>query len=294
MRPISAYSTALLLSSLALSACALMPNPLNQPLNRSNNPTLNAQSRSVRSVLRPDVLQMPSPNHNERPANAKINTIVLHHTAMAGDARAVARFFANPKAGASSHYIVDRDGSLVQPVADDRRSWHAGKSEFNGVGDVNNFSIGIEICNVGDSQEPYSDAQYDGIIRLVGWLVQTYQVPLNQITRHRDVAVPKGRKIDTSNNFSVERVVTGVRALLNGSYVPPAVQPPTPPPALPAYRNVLVESGQKTFEDLADIHLDNSNRWVEIQALNPGVTGLKPGQMVKIPNHAEMFSQLAR
>jgi hypothetical protein len=39
---------------------------------------------------------------------------------------------------------------------------------------------------------------------------------------------------------------------------------------------------------------DNSNRWVEIQALNPGVTGLKPGQMVKIPNHAEMFSQLAR
>jgi N-acetylmuramoyl-L-alanine amidase len=213
MRPISAYSTALLLSSLALSACALMPNPLNQPLNRSNNPTLNAQSRSVRSVLRPDVLQMPSPNHNERPANAKINTIVLHHTAMAGDARAVARFFANPKAGASSHYIVDRDGSLVQPVADDRRSWHAGKSEFNGVGDVNNFSIGIEICNVGDSQEPYSDAQYDGIIRLVGWLVQTYQVPLNQITRHRDVAVPKGRKIDTSNNFSVERVVTGVRAL---------------------------------------------------------------------------------
>jgi hypothetical protein len=108
------------------------------------------------------------------------------------------------------------------------------------------------------------------------------------------VAVPKGRKIDTSNNFSVERVVTGVRALLNGTYVPPAVQPPAAPPALPAFRNVVVESGQKTFEDLADIHLDNSNRWVEIQALNPGITGLKPGQMIKIPNHAEMFAQLAR
>lgn len=293
MRLTSASLTASLLASLALSACVLMPNPINQPVNR-NQPSLTAQSRSLRSIPRPIVEQFPSPNHNERPTNAKINTIVLHHTAMAGDARAVARFFANPKAGASSHYIVDRDGSIVQPVADDRRSWHAGKSEFNGMGDVNNFSIGIEICNLGDSLEPYSDAQYDGIIRLVGWLVQTYQVPLSQITRHRDVALPKGRKIDTSNNFSVERVVTGVRALLNGNYIPPAAQPPVPPPALPAFRTVVVESGQKSFEDLADIHLDNPKRWVEIQALNPGLTALKPGQTVRIPNHAEMFAELAR
>jgi N-acetyl-anhydromuramyl-L-alanine amidase AmpD len=293
MRPITACLTGLVFSALLLNACALT-GPLNLPLNRSQSVLRAQSSLSQARVTLPDVVQMPSPNFNQRPDNAKISTIVLHHTAMAGDARAVARFFANPKAGVSSHYVVDRSGELVQPVADNLRSWHAGKSQFNGVGNVNDFSIGIEICNLGDSLEPYSDAQYDGIIRLVAWLAQTYQIPLSNITRHRDIAIPSGRKIDTSNNFSVQRVRDGAQALLNGTYQPPSQTNPVAPPDLPAFRTVIVESGQKTLQDIADIHLDNANRWVEIQALNPGLGELKPGQKVKIPNHADLFDRLTR
>ncbi|PIQ23402.1 hypothetical protein COW36_15820 [bacterium (Candidatus Blackallbacteria) CG17_big_fil_post_rev_8_21_14_2_50_48_46] len=279
------------LTVLALSACALQPGLIPQSLNPAQ---VQSQSKVRSRVARPEVQDFPSPNHNERPAGARISAIVLHHTAMAGNAQAVARFFANPKAGVSSHYVIDRDGSIVQPVADNLRSWHAGKSEFNGVGNVNDFSIGIEICNLGDSLEPYSDAQYDGIIRLVAWLVSTYQVPLESITRHRDIAIPAGRKIDTSNNFSVARVVQGVQALLNGSYTSPVAPPPATPPNLPEFRTVVVQQGQTTLQDLADIHLDNANRWVEIQALNPGLSTLKPGLKVKIPTTTEMFDRLSR
>lgn len=292
MHPISVLLSALAL--LSLSACVLAPVPLQNMNTRQQVQTLR-RNQSLNHIPRPDIKEYPSPNHNERPENTRISAIVLHHTAMAGDAVAVARFFANPKAGASSHYIVDRDGSIIQPVADHLRSWHAGRSEFNGVANVNDFSIGIEICNLGDSLEPYSDAQYDGIIRLVAWLVKTYQVPLSGITRHRDVALPSGRKIDTSNNFSMERVIKGVQALLSGSYTPPPLtQPASPAPNVPIFHTVVVEQGQNSLQDLADIHLDNINRWIEIQALNPGLVTIKPGVKVKIPTSTELFERLTR
>lgn len=236
---------------------------------------------------------MPSPNLNERPAETAISAIVLHHTAMAGSARDVGNFFARPSAGVSSHYVVDRSGYIVQPVADAQRAWHAGKSEFQGRQNVNDFSIGIEICNLGDSVEPYSDLQYDAIIRLVAHLVSQYQVPLTGITRHRDIALPHGRKIDTSNNFSVERVLDGVKAVLDGSYAPPVDSSPPPAQIVPPFKEVTVQPGQRSMQDLADIYLDNSNRWVEIRALNPQLKPdqLNVGQRVKLPTDLKYYSQ---
>lgn len=244
---------------------------------------LQRQSNS-RAVPTPELIQIPSPNQNERPAGSGVRAIVLHHTATADDARQVAAFFANPKAEVSSHYIVDRSGYIVQPVSDDRRAWHAGKSEFLGTANVNDFSIGIEICNLGDSKEPYSDVQYDAVIRLVAYLAERYQLPLERITRHRDVAIPKGRKIDTSDNFSVARVLDGIRALQNGSYTSPPASA-APAPQVPAFREVTVANGQRSLQDLADIYLDHASRWVEIQALNPQIRpdALQPGQRVKLP-----------
>lgn len=263
-----------------IAACAMqVPQNFSQRFSSQN------RSSALQKVSIPELIQIPSPNQNERPAGSVINTIVLHHTATADNARQVAAYFANPKAETSSHYIVDRTGYIVQPVEDSRRAWHAGKSEFLGKANVNDFSIGIEICNLGDSQEPYPDAQYDAVIRLVAYLVEKYNIPLSNIPRHRDVAIPKGRKIDTSNNFSVARVINGVKALLAGTYQPPVVNNPAPAPNIPAFKEVTVSSGQSSMHDLADIYLDNPNRWVEIQELNPHLPAeaLQIGQRVKLP-----------
>lgn len=275
---------------LALVACQA-PLTLN-----ANNPTgLQRQSAAVPRLAKPPVEVMTSPNFNERPEGAKISAIVLHHTAMAGDARETGRFFANPKAGASAHFTVDRTGYIVASVPENLRAWHAGRSEFQGVGDVNNYSIGIEICNVGDGSEVYSDAQYDTLIRLVGYLVKQYQIPLDRITRHRDVAIPAGRKIDTSNNFSVQRVVNGVNALMAGHYQSPT---PRPPQALNIgdSREVIAQAGQTTFALLAEMHLDHETRTVELAHLNPQLRDgfILPGTRVKIPTTYALFAALAR
>ncbi|MGV3526396.1 MAG: N-acetylmuramoyl-L-alanine amidase [Candidatus Sericytochromatia bacterium] len=270
--------------ALTLAACSS-----SAPISR---PGAAFQANNARAVLpKPPVRQHPSPNQNERPAGAGISAIVLHHTAMAENADDVARFFARPNAKVSSHYVVDRTGYIVQPVDDNLRSWHAGNSQLNGKPDVNSFSIGIEICNLGDSVEPYSDAQYDGLIRLVGYLVTRYQVPVANIVRHRDIAVPAGRKIDTSNNFSVQRVLDGVRALQNGTYVSPPPSAQTPAPNVSSFKEVSVQVGQTHMRDLADIYLNNAERWVEIQALNPQLSPeLQPGTRVKLPTTLAFYA----
>lgn len=256
--------------------------------------TFSSDTRTVR-IEKPQVIDMPSPNQNARPDGTKINTIVLHHTATAVDARATGRFFLDPKAQVSSHYIVDRTGYIVQPVADNLRAWHAGKSVFNGVNDVNNFSIGIEICNLGDNVDPYPDAEYDSIIKLVSYLVKTYNIPLANITRHRDVAIPAGRKTDTSDNFSVKRVVDGVNAMMRGEYSP-TINFPETPLNIPSLREVTVKSGENTLKIVADNYLDNEARVNELVYLNPQISNpnsIKVGTKVKIPTTYDYYYQLS-
>jgi hypothetical protein len=244
-------------------------------------------------ISKPEVIPMVSPNQNVRPEGTKISAIILHHTASAGTATAVGKFFATPEAGVSAHYTIDRTGYIIQSVEDSFRAWHAGKSEFNGVSNVNNFSIGIEICNVGNSIEPYPDTQYESIIRLVAFLAQTYEVPLTNITRHRDIAMPPGRKIDTSDNFDVKRVMDGVTAMLNGTYTPPV--PVTPPAVvIPDFQQIKVKTGENSFKDIADIYLDAENRWKELKIVNPHIKNpdsIPNGTKVKIPTSFVYFYQ---
>ena len=170
------------------------------------------------------------------------------------------------------------------------RSWHAGNSTFQGVGNVNDYSIGIEICNLGDSQEPYSDAQYDGLIQLMAYLVDRYDIPVDRITRHRDIAIPAGRKIDTSNNFSVERVIDGIQAVRQGTYRSPQNMSQPNTAALPDVREVVIPTNL-TLEDLADIYLDNPARVVEVQAMNPQFSEsaiIPAGTRVRIPNNLDI------
>ena len=150
----------------------------------------------------PPLRVIASPNYNDRPGGeTDIDTIVLHHTASSANAEGIAHFFQDPQSKVSSHYVVDQDGTVVEVVPDGKRAWHAGVSTFQGRGNVNDFSVGIEICNRGDNRDPYPEAQYRAVVDLVAYLVQAHQVPLERITRHRDVALPPGRKSDTSDNF---------------------------------------------------------------------------------------------
>lgn len=261
----------------ALATGTLACGPLTSPTMRQATSGIFGLTRAT--IAPPQATEMPSPNFNDRKGMA-IDTIVLHHTAMASNAVSVGKFFQDPKAQVSSQYVVDRDGSIVRCVADDMRAWHAGKSVFQGRGDVNTFSIGIEICNVGDGVEPYPEAQMKAVIHLTAWLAKTYNVaiPAN-LTRHRDIAIPAGRKNDTSNNFDHVYVAKAVQALLAGRQPDPYKATKTPSGYDPAKLTYTVQKGD-TWETISDDVYDTPALADGLRRLNAGVA-LRPGVVIK-------------
>lgn len=88
-----------------------------------------------------------SPNIT-RGRSTDVDTIVLHYT-LGPTLESAVSWFKNPVSRASAHYLISRDGKIIQMVLDEDTAWHAGKSSFNGRQRVNNFSIGIELVNWG-------------------------------------------------------------------------------------------------------------------------------------------------
>jgi N-acetylmuramoyl-L-alanine amidase len=139
-------------------------------------------------------LSHPSPNFNERPKGIAVDTIVLHATVL-NTLHEVVDKFADPESQVSAHYTIDRDGTVVQHVAEDQRAWHAGQSKMkDGRSGVNDFSIGIELVNLNDGIDPYPDVQIQSMRSLVKAIISRH--PIRHIVTHYECADPPGRKSD--------------------------------------------------------------------------------------------------
>lgn len=90
---------------------------------------------------------LSSPNHGGGLFDPTL--LVMHYTASGGSGNSDARYFQNPAAKASAHFVVDRDGSVTQCVPTNVKAWHAGQSSWRGRTNCNDFSIGIEVDNWG-------------------------------------------------------------------------------------------------------------------------------------------------
>jgi len=155
--------------------------------------------------------QVASPNCDERPAGAEVTLLVLHSISLppgryGGDA--IERLFTNrldPDAHpgfaelaglrVSAHFLLRRDGELVQFVPVGRRAWHAGESSWRGRARCNDFSVGIEL--EGSDADRFTPAQYAALAPLVRALRE--RLPLRELAAHSDVA--PGRKTDPGPGF---------------------------------------------------------------------------------------------
>ena len=136
----------------------------------------------------------PSPNHGLR----KPSVIVLHYTVedtLEGSRDILSD--AERKHPVSSHYLLDRDGRLLQLVPDHLAAWHAGAGRWGSLDDLNQASIGIEIVNTGS--EPFPEVQIDALIALLRDLTQRHGISPQQVIGHADLA--PGRKIDPGRWF---------------------------------------------------------------------------------------------
>lgn len=121
----------------------------------------------------------------------------------------------------SAHFLVRRDGEVVQFVAVERRAWHAGRSSWRGRPGCNDFSVGIEIEGLeGGLFEP---GQYEVVARLLHDLAARW--PIREITGHEHVA--PGRKADPGPGFDWVRLAAligaqaGTHLLAVSPFVPP-------------------------------------------------------------------------
>ena len=167
------------------------------------------------------VSRVPSPNSDARPPKTSIELLVVHNISLppgefGGDA--VAQLFTNTlNADAhpyfkqleglkvSAHFLIRRDGGIIQFVSCAKRAWHAGVSSWQGRSACNDFSIGIEL--EGSDFEPFNDPQYAALIRLSRLLRRSY--PIRAIVGHADIS--PGRKTDPGPCFDWPRYLAATK-----------------------------------------------------------------------------------
>jgi N-acetyl-anhydromuramoyl-L-alanine amidase len=154
----------------------------------------------------------PSPNCSPRPREASVELALIHSISLppgrfGGDA--IERLFTNQAPGVdvhpyfarlqgvrvSSHFLVRRDGALLQFVGCDDKAWHAGESQWRGRQGCNDFSVGIEL--EGLEGLTFEAQQYDTLVDLLAALVERY--PICAVAGHEHVA--PGRKCDPGAGF---------------------------------------------------------------------------------------------
>lgn len=164
-----------------------------------------------------------------------VELAVVHWTASpprgpgVSDSLRIERWLADDARQTSTHFVVLRDGAIVQAADLTERTWHAGGSEWRRAGRVNGRSIGIDLENVGpvaradvpggwvDSYhgvyrgvlpvhaagrdwEPYAAAQIASALELAAWIAHELPVlrdPMRWVG-HCDI---RGAKLDPGPLF---------------------------------------------------------------------------------------------
>ena len=174
--------------------------------------------------------RIDSPNFGERPKHAQIDLLVIHSISLPpgvfGGNEIEALFtnqldwdahpyFAQIRGmQVSSHFVIRRDGGLLQFVSCDKRAWHAGVSHYRGRDNCNDDSIGIEL--EGLEGETFEVAQYDTLSVVCKELMKNY--PIAHIAGHEDIA--PGRKFDPGAGFDWQSLQD--KLVLSNSFFPPA------------------------------------------------------------------------
>lgn len=152
-----------------------------------------------------------SPNCGARPRGTVVSLVVLHSISLppgryGGDS--IERLFTNRldwdahpyfqsirDLRVSAHFVIRRNGKLLQFVSCDQRAWHAGESTWRGRDNCNDYSIGIELEGLeGQTFEP---AQYTALVSLLRSLARRHRAL--QVVGHEHVAPT--RKHDPGAGF---------------------------------------------------------------------------------------------
>ena len=157
-----------------------------------------------------------SPNFDERPPQIEPDLVVIHHISLPPgqfgrehiidffqnklDPHAHSYFEQIAQQKVSSHFLIDRNGQVIQLVSVHKRAWHAGVSQFFERERCNDFSIGIEL--IGDGESAFTNEQYSKLAQLIEVLEKNF--PAMHFAGHSDIA--PDRKTDPGKSFDWVRI----------------------------------------------------------------------------------------
>lgn len=143
------------------------------------------QSPGTSTPTKPVVSYVASPNQSARGGDTSIKRIILHYTT-ASTMSSTVSWFQTTASRVSAHYIVGKNGEIVQMVRDGAKAWHAGGE--------NNNSIGIE--HVAAKGDKLTDAQSKASAELIRWLLAEYKLTIANVTGHRFTAAGHATRTD--------------------------------------------------------------------------------------------------
>ncbi len=137
--------------------------------------------------------KVASPNHRARPNQIRPRLIVLHATGP-GSLKGILEWIGDKASKVSYHGLIAADGTFYNLVSPERSAYHAGVSEWNGIKNVNDISLGLAFVNPNDGVIPLTPQQISVAKGVIQYWRQQY--PIEAVTTHAAVATPKGRKTD--------------------------------------------------------------------------------------------------
>ncbi len=152
--------------------------------------------------------------------------VIFHHTC-SYNLKDTASYFKNE--GVDIHFLVGHDGTVIQMVPLNRSAAHAGASSWDGYSSLNNYSIGVEVVNIGpltkkgekffdcygrewkgavrkrkgqgyEFWEPFTEAQEKACMEIAWYCHSVLKIPVDRMLSHYEVS--PGRKNDPYGGFS--------------------------------------------------------------------------------------------
>ena len=142
-----------------------------------------------------------SPNFSKKTRKIKdIKLIVIHYTGMQSRIASIKRL-SSKLHKVSCHYLIDRKGKILKMVDENKVAWHAGKSKWKNLINLNKNSIGIELVNKGHQfgYENFTNIQLNNLVKLCHILKKKYKIKNSNIIGHSDIAPL--RKKDPGEKF---------------------------------------------------------------------------------------------
>ncbi len=147
-----------------------------------------------------------SPNFSKKPRLKKdIKFIIIHYTGMQSEIESIRRL-KSKKSKVSCHYLISRNGKIIQLISDLNTAWHAGKSKWKNFNNLNKNSIGIELVNKGheNKYQNFPNIQIRSFVKLCKELKKKYKIKDENFLGHSDIAPL--RKIDPGEKFPWKKI----------------------------------------------------------------------------------------